>query len=290
MNGESKRKPHLFGPRHQPQAWVLSCLRVSGDREHHLAVLDASADNSTGLRVSHSTMRKPDAYPEIVDAPDQRSFTFKAPGPDRARHCAHVGSEQWRRARLCAASAPCRVELAAARGPGRRGPGASAVPGACGGGAKRPATGTRLGVCREGAAPSQRNAPAIVAMARGDLAPALEFGQLWKRFTARAGAIKSAMRWELLLACAHAAQGQTARAQRELRSALVRAMSGGFVRSFLDEGEAITQLLQAQLDASQIQTGAIDIFVARLVQSIPPAAAALSLRRRSRCCTARSSL
>ncbi|MDB5567480.1 MAG: hypothetical protein JWP84_4046 [Tardiphaga sp.] len=105
-----------------------------------------------------------------------------------------------------------------------------------------------------------------LAMARGDLAPALEFGQLWKRFTARAGAIKSAMRWELLLACAHAAQGQTARAQRELRSALVRAMSGGFVRSFLDEGETITQLLQAQLDASQIQTGAIDIFVARLVQ------------------------
>jgi hypothetical protein len=55
MNGESKRKPHLFGPRHQPQAWVLSCLRVSEDREHHLAVPDASADNSTGLRVSHST-------------------------------------------------------------------------------------------------------------------------------------------------------------------------------------------------------------------------------------------
>src|ERR1035438_2403653 len=45
-------------------------------------------------------MRKPDAYPEIVDAPDQRSSTFEAPGPDRARHCAHVGSEQWRRAWL----------------------------------------------------------------------------------------------------------------------------------------------------------------------------------------------
>jgi hypothetical protein len=29
-------------------------------------------------------MRKPDAYPEIVDAPDQRSSTFKAPGPDRS--------------------------------------------------------------------------------------------------------------------------------------------------------------------------------------------------------------
>lgn len=36
-------------------------------------------------------MRKPDAYPEIVDVPDQRSSTFEAPGPDRARHCADVG-------------------------------------------------------------------------------------------------------------------------------------------------------------------------------------------------------
>jgi hypothetical protein len=38
-------------------------------------------------------MRKPDAYPEIVDAPDQRSSTFETPGPDRARHRADVGSE-----------------------------------------------------------------------------------------------------------------------------------------------------------------------------------------------------
>lgn len=43
-------------------------------------------------------MRKPDAYPEIVDAPDQRSSTFEASWPNRARHRAHVGSEQWRRA------------------------------------------------------------------------------------------------------------------------------------------------------------------------------------------------
>src|SRR5437879_12251216 len=107
-------------------------------------------------------MRKPDAYREIVDAPDQRSSTFKAPGPDRARHRAHVGGEQWRRARLRAASAPCRTDLAAARGPGRRGAGAAAVPGAGGSVAKRPTTGTRLGLCREGAAPSQRNSPAVV--------------------------------------------------------------------------------------------------------------------------------
>jgi LuxR family maltose regulon positive regulatory protein len=105
-----------------------------------------------------------------------------------------------------------------------------------------------------------------LAVARGDLAASVEFGQMWKRFTARAGAIRSAMRWELLLACAYAGHCQTARAQRELRSALGRAMPGGFVRSFLDEGETITQLLQAQRDASQIQTGVLDGFVARLLR------------------------
>jgi len=45
-------------------------------------VPDASADNSTGLRFLIQPMRKPDAYPEIVDAPDQRSSTFEAAGPD----------------------------------------------------------------------------------------------------------------------------------------------------------------------------------------------------------------
>ncbi len=39
-------------------------------------------------------MRKPNARREIVDAPDQRSSTFKASGPDRARHRADVGGEQ----------------------------------------------------------------------------------------------------------------------------------------------------------------------------------------------------
>lgn len=43
---------------------------------------DASADNSTGLQDASFKTRKPDANPEIVDAPDQRSFTSKAcPGP-----------------------------------------------------------------------------------------------------------------------------------------------------------------------------------------------------------------
>jgi len=62
-----------------------------GDREHPWRLPDASADNSTALRLLIQPMRKPDVYLEIVDAPDQRSLTLNAPGPDRARHRAELG-------------------------------------------------------------------------------------------------------------------------------------------------------------------------------------------------------
>jgi LuxR family maltose regulon positive regulatory protein len=105
-----------------------------------------------------------------------------------------------------------------------------------------------------------------LAIARGELTGAAELGQIWKRFTAKAGAARCAMRWEILLARAYATQGQIPRAQRELRSALARAVTGNFVRSFLDEGDQIGHLLTEQLSASQIQTGTIDGFVALLLQ------------------------
>ncbi|MET0221135.1 MAG: hypothetical protein ABW213_10800, partial [Tardiphaga sp.] len=57
-------------------------------------------------------------------------------------------------------------------------------------------------------------------LARGALGPAITTAQAWKRFTAKAGAVRSTPRWEILLARAYLAQGHAARAQRELRSAL----------------------------------------------------------------------
>lgn len=106
-----------------------------------------------------------------------------------------------------------------------------------------------------------------LAVIRGELDAAIELGQIWRRFTAKAGAIKSTMRWETLLAQAYFAQGQMARAQRELRGALSRAVAGGYIRSFLDEGDQIKRLLQDQLDASTIQTSPTDAFVARLLEA-----------------------
>src|SRR5260370_29466065 len=83
-------------------------------------------------------------------------------GSDRTRHCSDVVGEQWLRDRLRAACATCGADLATTGWHGRRGPGAAAVSGADGSLAKRAATGTRLGLCREGTAPPQRDTPAVV--------------------------------------------------------------------------------------------------------------------------------
>jgi LuxR family maltose regulon positive regulatory protein len=90
---------------------------------------------------------------------------------------------------------------------------------------------------------------------------------LWKRFALKAGAITPAMRWEILLAQAYAALAQPARSQRELRNALGRAVTGGHVRSFIDEGTPVRRLLQDQLEASTIQTSPTDALVVSLLDA-----------------------
>jgi hypothetical protein len=118
----------------------LTALRVSEDREHHLAVPDASADNSTGLRVSIQPMRKPDTYP--VDAPDQKSPHLRQQGLTARVIARMLGVRNGVvHGYVRAAGAPCGADMAAAGGHGIRGAGAIAVPGADGSLAKRPPSG-----------------------------------------------------------------------------------------------------------------------------------------------------
>lgn len=104
-----------------------------------------------------------------------------------------------------------------------------------------------------------------LAVARGEPGVATDIGQAWKRHISRVGAARSVMRWEILLSQAYLAQGQSARAHRELRHALDRGLMGGFVRSFLDEGLPIRRLLHEQLGASAIQSSPTDLFVTKLL-------------------------
>lgn len=109
-----------------------------------------------------------------------------------------------------------------------------------------------------------------LALARGEFDDARTVAQSWKRFLTKAGAYRAVMRWELFLAQAHALMGEDARAHRELRSALGRAVAGGFFRTFLDDGSVVQRLLLAQLNASSIRTNPSDLLVEKLLQQTLP--------------------
>ncbi|HTQ83613.1 MAG TPA: hypothetical protein VMI47_10135, partial [Pseudolabrys sp.] len=64
-----------------PSNWSRSIGTGGRDPSERVVTIAGMRNNATGLRLPHLTMRKPDAHPEIVDAPDQRSSALKAPGP-----------------------------------------------------------------------------------------------------------------------------------------------------------------------------------------------------------------
>lgn len=82
-----------------------------------------------------------------------------------------------------------------------------------------------------------------VALARNHVAQAVAVASQWRAFTDRAGAIRSTIRWDILLAQALTLQGDVPAAQRALRRAVVNATPGRFIRCFLDEGAVIIGLL-----------------------------------------------
>ncbi|QCI68473.1 LuxR C-terminal-related transcriptional regulator [Phreatobacter stygius] len=104
-----------------------------------------------------------------------------------------------------------------------------------------------------------------LAIARGAAAEAAALAQRWLRFAAQAGAVRSVIRWEILLARACLAGDDERQAQRVLRSAVGRAAPGEFIRSFLDEGSDVVGLLRGQLEASPICDTPADRFLARLL-------------------------
>lgn len=108
-----------------------------------------------------------------------------------------------------------------------------------------------------------------LAIARGAAAEATALAQRWLRLAAQAGAVRSVVRWEILLARAFLAGDDERQAQRALRSAVARAAPGGFMRSFLDEGGDVLGLLRGQLDASPICDTPADRFLARLLATRP---------------------
>ena len=73
---------------------------------------------------------------------------------------------------------------------------------------------------------------------------ALAVVNAWHAFARDAKALRSSIRWDVLRARILLLSGDRRRAQRALRRAVAAAASRGFVRSLIDEGEMVAELLK----------------------------------------------
>jgi LuxR family maltose regulon positive regulatory protein len=90
---------------------------------------------------------------------------------------------------------------------------------------------------------ARANAWVSFARAEGRVDDALEVARRWQRFTERAGAVRSDVRWSLVVAQILLGRGDARAAERVARRAIAIATPGRLVRSFLDIGPTLTLLL-----------------------------------------------
>lgn len=118
--------------------------------------------------------------------------------------------------------------------------------------------------------PTRRNESIAIAwlrieMQRHRLIRARKVAYRWLEFVKRAGAVRSAVTFELLLAEIAVLQGNRSEARRAVRAAVEMAEPAGWVRTFIDEGEVISSLLtEAYSHGPELETPA-DRFAVRLV-------------------------
>lgn len=118
--------------------------------------------------------------------------------------------------------------------------------------------------------PTRRNENIAIAwlrieMQRHRLGRARKVAHRWLEFVKRAGAVRSAVTFELLLAEIAVLQGNRSEARRAVRAAVELAEPAGWIRTFIDEGEVIaTLLIEAYSNGPELETPA-DRFAVRLV-------------------------
>jgi LuxR family maltose regulon positive regulatory protein len=90
----------------------------------------------------------------------------------------------------------------------------------------------------------------------------------WLEFVRKRGAIRSAVTFELLLAEIAVLSGNRPEARRSVRAAVELAEPGGWVRPFIDEGEAIASLLIEAYGNGPVLETPVDRFAAGLVSML----------------------
>jgi LuxR family maltose regulon positive regulatory protein len=106
-----------------------------------------------------------------------------------------------------------------------------------------------------------------IALSEGRMQEALSVGKHWRNFCSARGAIRSLIRWDLLLAQALFISTDVRAAQRALREAIAHAAASRSIRSFIDEGSIIRTLLASTYEAALDVMHPTDAFAAELLET-----------------------
>jgi LuxR family maltose regulon positive regulatory protein len=107
---------------------------------------------------------------------------------------------------------------------------------------------------------------ARLAVAQGRMQEAMTLGKQWRRHCAARGAMRSLVRWDLLLSQALFVRGDQRAAQRTLREAITNAAASRLVRSFIDEGPVIRTMLASIYEGDLEVLHPSDAFAAELLE------------------------
>jgi LuxR family maltose regulon positive regulatory protein len=104
-----------------------------------------------------------------------------------------------------------------------------------------------------------------VALSEDRATEALSVAKHWRTFCAARGAIRSLVRWDILIAQTLFVRGDSRTAQRNLREAITHAAASSLVRSFIDEGPVIHTLIASTFETDLEVLHPTDAFAATLL-------------------------
>jgi LuxR family transcriptional regulator, maltose regulon positive regulatory protein len=106
-----------------------------------------------------------------------------------------------------------------------------------------------------------------VALGENRVAQALAVSKQWRAYCSARGAIRSLVRWDILIAQASFVTGDSRAAQRALREAITHASLSQLVRSFVDEGPVIHALIATTCEKDLEVLHPTDAFAATLLEA-----------------------
>lgn len=106
-----------------------------------------------------------------------------------------------------------------------------------------------------------------IAISRDKIADALAVAKQWRAFCSHHGAVRSLVRWNILTAQMLAIHGDGRAAQRMMRDANAIAASANLVRSFVDEGSAVLNILSEAYADSMHSKHPTDVFAVRVLDA-----------------------